>query len=185
MLAKIHLVKAMVFLVVMYGCESWTMKKAEHWRLDVLELWCWRRLKSSCNCKIKTVNPKGNQSWIFIRRTDAQAELPIFWPPDAKSQLIRKDPDVGKDWRQEGSTKYESVGWDHWLNGCEFEQALGNVKDREAWSPAVHGVTKSQTLLSDLTTTKTFTSWLLIIKLKTKDKGKCVKTSQRKMMHYI
>ena len=100
----------MVFPVVMYGCECGTIKKAEHWRIDVFELWC---------------NPKGNQFWIFIRRTDAEAEVPILWPLDEKSWLIRKVPDTGKDWRQKekGMTDDEMVGWHHWLNGHEFEQA--------------------------------------------------------------
>ena len=83
---KVHLVKAMVFLVVMYGCESWTIKKAEHRRIDTLELWCWRTLESPLNCKeIQPVHPKGDQSWVFIGRTDVEAETPILWPPDAKS----------------------------------------------------------------------------------------------------
>ena len=77
--------------------------------------------------EIKPVNPKGNQSWIFIGRTDAEAEAPVLWPPDVKSWLIGKDPDAGKDWRQEekGTTEDEMVGWHHWLDGHEFEQALG------------------------------------------------------------
>ena len=84
-------------------------------------------LESPLDCKeIKPVNPKGNQSWIFIRRTDAEAEAPIPWPPDAKSWLIRKDPDVGKDWKQKGMTKDERVGWHHWCNGQKFEQAPEN-----------------------------------------------------------
>ena len=83
---KVCLVKAMFFLVVMYGCESWTIKRAKHWRIDVFELWYWRRLESSLNCKeIQPVHPKGNQSWIFIGRTDAEAETPILWLPDAKN----------------------------------------------------------------------------------------------------
>ena len=79
---EVHLVKAMVFPVVMYGYESWTLKKAEHQRIDVFELWCWRRLlKSPLDCKeIQPVHPKGDQSWVFIGRTDAEA--PILWPPD-------------------------------------------------------------------------------------------------------
>ena len=102
--------------------------KAEHWRFDAFELWCWRRLLSSFDCKdIKPVNPKGNQSWIFIRRTDAEAEALILRPPDGKNWLIRKDPDAGKDWRWEekGTTEGEMVGWHHRLHGLEFEQALG------------------------------------------------------------
>ena len=76
----------MAFPVVMYGCENWTTKKAEHLRIDAFELWCWRRLESPLDCKeIQPAHPKGNQSWIFIGRTDAEAETPILWPPDGKS----------------------------------------------------------------------------------------------------
>ena len=93
--SKVHIVKAMVFSVVMYRCENWIIKKAEHWKINVFKLWCWRRLlrvpwtawKSS-----QSVNPKGNQPWVFI-----EGEAPILWPPDAKSRLIGKDPDAGKD----------------------------------------------------------------------------------------
>ena len=120
-------VKAVVFLVVMYGCESWTIKKAKCWRIDAFELWCWRRLLSPLDSKeVKPVYPKGNQSWIFIVRADAEAEAPIFWPPDMKNWLIGKDPDAGKDWRQEkGMAENEMVGWHQRLHGHEFEQALG------------------------------------------------------------
>ena len=80
------IVKAMVFLVVMYGCESWTVKKAKCRRIDAFELWCWRRLESPLDCKeIQPVHPKGDQSWVFIGRTDAEAETPILWPPHVKS----------------------------------------------------------------------------------------------------
>ena len=84
---KVRLVKAMVFLVVMHGCESWTIKKAECKRIAAFELWCWRRLfESSLNCKeIQPVHPKGDQSWVFIGRTDAEAETPILWLPHGKS----------------------------------------------------------------------------------------------------
>ena len=83
---KVHLIKAVIFPVVMYGCESWTIKKAEHRRIDAFELWFWRRLESPLNCKeIQPVHPKGDQSWVFIGRTDVEAETPILWQPDAKS----------------------------------------------------------------------------------------------------
>ena len=97
---KVCIVKALVFLVVMHRCESWTIKKAEHRRIDSFGLWCWRRLLRILWIykEIKPVNPKGNQSWIFIERTDAEAW--ILWPY-VKSRLIKKDPDAGKDWRQE------------------------------------------------------------------------------------
>ena len=95
---KVHLVKAMVFPVVMYGCESWTIKKAEHRRTDAFELWCWRRLESPLDCEeIQPVHPKGNQSWVFIGKTDAEAETPILRPPDVKNWLTGKYPDSGKD----------------------------------------------------------------------------------------
>ena len=82
---KIRLVKAMDFPVVMYGCESWTIKKAEHLRIDAFELWCWRRFESPLDCKeIQPVHSKGDQSWVFIGRTDAKAETPILCPPHAK-----------------------------------------------------------------------------------------------------
>ena len=88
----------MVSPVVMYGPESWTIKKAEHLRIVVFELWYWRRLESPLDCKeIQLVHPKGDQSWVFIGRTDAEAETAILWPPDAKNLLIGKDPDAGKD----------------------------------------------------------------------------------------
>ena len=121
---KVHLVKAMVFPVVTYRCESWTIKKAECQRTDAFKLWCWRRLlRVPWN---KPVNPKGNQTWIFIGKTDAEA--PILWPPDAKSWHVRKDLDAGKDWGQEekGTTEDKMVVWHHWLNGHEFEQAPGD-----------------------------------------------------------
>ena len=116
----------------MYGCESWTIKKADHWshhlNCAVGEV-SWESL----DCKeIKAVNSKGNQSWLFIGRSDAEAEAPIHWPPDAKSWLISKDPDAGKDWGQKEKwmTEDKMVGWHHRLNGHEFEQALG---DGEGW----------------------------------------------------
>ena len=118
---KVHLVKAMGFAVIIYGCESWTIKKAECRKIDAFELWCWRRLfESPLDCKeIQPVNPKRN----ILGRTDVEAETPILWPPDVKNWLIRKDPDAGKDWRQEekGTTEDEMVEWHHRLNGHEFE----------------------------------------------------------------
>ena len=123
----VHLVKAMVFPVVMYGCESWTIKKAELQRIDNFKLWCWKILLRIPWKEIKPVNPKGNQSWIFIGRTDAEAETPILWLPDAKNWLIGNDPDAGKDWKheQKGMTEDEMVGWHYWVDGDEFEQAPG------------------------------------------------------------
>ena len=116
---KVRLVKATVFPVVLYGeldyKESWVPKNWYFWTV-VLE----KTLESPLNCKeIQPVHPKGNRSWIFIGRTDFEAKTPVLWPPDAKSWLVCKDPDAGKDWRQEekGTTEDEIVGWHHWLNG--------------------------------------------------------------------
>ena len=119
---KVHLAKAIVFPVVMY--ESWTIKIAACWRIDAFELWFWRRLESPLDCKVmQPAHPKGNQSWIFIERTDVEAETPILWPPDVKNWFIAKDPDVGKDWRPEekGTTEGEMVGGHHQLDGHDFE----------------------------------------------------------------
>ena len=122
MLTKVCLVKAMSFPVVMYGCESWTIKKAEHQRIDARELWCWRRL-----LRVPWTARRSNQSIlkeISPGRTNAETETPILWAPDAKSRLSGKDPDAGKDWRQEkGTTEDEMVGWHHWFNGHESELA--------------------------------------------------------------
>jgi len=111
----------------MYGCESWTIKNTERQRLMLLNLVLEKTLESPLDCKkIQPVHPKGNQSWIFIGRTDAEAEAPILWPPDVKKWLLGKDPDAGKDWRQEkGTTEDKIVGWYHWCNGHEFEKDPG------------------------------------------------------------
>ena len=110
----------MVFPVVMYGCDSWNIKKAEHRRIDAL------------NCGVgedswESLGLQGDQSWVFIWRTDIEAETPILWPPDVKSWLIWKDPDAGKGWGEgeKGMTENVMVGWHHWLNGHEFEQTPG------------------------------------------------------------
>ena len=131
--------------------ESWAPKNWCFWTV-VME----KTLESPLDCKeIQAVQPKGNQSWIFIGRTDAEAETPILLLPDAKNWLIWKDPVAGEDWRQEekGRTEDEVIGWYHWLNGHEFEQALG-VSDGQGGRAAVHGVTKSQTRLSNWTELK-------------------------------
>ena len=119
-----------------YGFSSshvwrWELDHKECW---TLKNWCFltvvleKTLESPLDSKIKPVHPKGNQPWRFTRRTDAEAEAPVFWPLDSKNWLIGKDPDAGKDWGQEekGVTEDEMVGWHHWLNGYEFEQTLGD-----------------------------------------------------------
>ena len=128
---KVHIVKVMVFLVVMYGCESWTIKKAEHRKIDAFELWCWRRLfESPLDCKeIKPVSPKGNQPWIFIGRTGCWSwssnTLVAWWEELThwKRPWFWERLKAGGEGDDRGC---EMVGWHHWLNEHEFEQALGD-----------------------------------------------------------
>ena len=132
--------------------QIWELDPKEGWEL---KNWCFwtvvleKTLENPLDSKeIKPVSPKGNQSWILIERTDAEAEAPRLWPPDTKSQLIWKDPNAGKDRGQEekGATEDKMVECHHWLNGHEFSKLWAKVKDREAWCAAVHGVSKSQTI---------------------------------------
>ena len=154
---KVCLVKAMAFLVVMYRCESWTSK--ESW---VLKSWCFwtmvleKTLESPLNGKeIQPVHPKGNQSWIFIGRLMLKLKLQYFGPPVVKNWLIWKDPDAGKDWRQEEKGMMRR-GWDGWMASPTqwtwvWVNSRNLVMDRETWHAAVHGVSKSLTWLSDWT----------------------------------
>ena len=130
MSTKVRLVKAMVFPVVVYGRESWTIKKAEHRRIDAFELCCWRRLLRvpwTARRSNQSILKEINQPWDFFERNDAEAETPVLWPPHAKSWLIGKDSDAGRDWGQEekGMTEVEMAGWHHWLNGHESEWTPG------------------------------------------------------------
>ena len=122
---KVRLVEAMVFPVVMYGCESWTIKKAERRRNDGFELWCCRRLfrvpwtaGRSNQSILKEISPEYSLEGMMLK-----LKLPVLWPPNAKNWLIGKDPDAGKDWglEEKGTTEDEMVGWHHQLNGCKFE----------------------------------------------------------------
>ena len=118
--------------------ESWVPKNWCFWTMVLQKI-----LESPLDFKkIQPVHPKGNQSWIFTGRNEAETEIPILWPPDAKKWLIGKDPDAGKDWRQEekGSTENETFGWHRWLNGHEFEQVPRAGDGQEEWHAAVHGV---------------------------------------------
>ena len=126
---KVRLVKAMVFPVVMYGCESWTVKKAERWRIDAFELWCWRRL-----LRVPWTARRSNQSILKEISSGCSLEglmlklkTPILWPPHAKSWFIGKDPDAERDWGQEenGTTEDEMAGWHHRLDGCESQWTPG------------------------------------------------------------
>ena len=162
---KVHLVKAMVFSVVMYGCESWTIKKAEHWRIDAFELWCWRRLlRVPCTARrsnqsiLMEINPEYSLKRLMLK---LQYFGHLMW------ELTHwKDTEAGKDWRQEkGTTDDEMVGWHHQLNGYGFEQALRDSEGQGClvcWSPVV---AKSQTWLNEYTKAIYFTYHLNIILL--------------------
>ena len=131
--------------------------------------------------EIKSVNPKGNQHWIFIGRTDAEA--PILWPPDAKSWLLGKDPDARKNWgqREKGTTEDEMVGWHHWL--MSLSKLRDIMMDRESRHTAVHGVTKSQTWLSNWTTTTT--AFCLLFLTSTQPLSVHLDTPERQMARQI
>ena len=146
LLTKVYLVKAMVFPVVMYGYETWTIKKPECWRIVTFELWCWRTLESPLDCKeIQPVHPKGNQSWIFIRRTMRKLKLQYLDHLIRRTDSLEKTPMLGKI---EGRRRR---GWQRmrWLidiidsKDMSLSKLRETVKNREAWHAAVHGVTKT------------------------------------------
>ena len=150
---KVRLVKAMVFPVVMYGCESWTVKKAEHRRIDAFQLWCWRRL-----LRVHWTARRSNQSILKINPGCSLEEMVLKLKLQYFGHFMRRvdsleKTDAGRDWEQEekGTTEDEMAGWHHWLDGCELSELQELVMDREAWRAAIHGVAKSQTRLSDWT----------------------------------
>ena len=150
---KVCIFKAIIFPVLMFRCESWTIKKEEQngcFCTVVVEKTFENPLDSK---EIKLVNLKENQPWIFIGSTDAEAEAPVLWPPDARSQLTGKYPDAGEDWRQKDKKVTKKVIQWTWT-WANWEM----VRDRESWCAAVHGVMKSQTRLGDWTTTTKMTS---------------------------
>ena len=157
--AKVHPVKAMVFPVVMYGCESWTIKKAEGRSIEKItvqshRVWTMvlgKTLESPLDGKgIQPVHPKGYQSWILIGGSDADIDTPILWPPDAKNGFTGEDPNAGKDRRQ------RRRGWQtiRRLDGLSLSKFWELTMDREAWRSEVHGVAKSQARLKDWTELK-------------------------------
>ena len=146
------IVKATVFSLVMDGIESWTIKKAEYWRIDAFKLVLEKTLESPLDRKeIKPVNSQENQSWVLNGRTDAEAS--VFWSSDANSWLIGKVPDAGKDWgqKEKRASEDEMAGWTYAVD-MNLGKLREMVRDRELWHAAVHGVTKSQTQLDNWTT---------------------------------
>ena len=166
------IVKAMVFPIVIYGCESWTIKKADHRRIDAVKLWYWRRptllrvpwtARRSNQSILKEISPEYSLEGLMLK-----LKLQYFWSADTMSLLIRKDPDAVKDWGQEkGMTEDEMVGWHHWLNGHEFGKLREMVMDNEALCTMVHGVAKSRTQLSNWAPTKfsylVYLGWVLTV----------------------
>ena len=147
----------MVFPIVMYGCESWTIKNLECWRTDAFELWCWKDSWESLGLQGDQSSQSQRKSVLNIHWKDwCWSWNLILWSPDGKNWLNRKDPDLGKEWRQEkkGMKEDEMAGWHSWLDGHDFEQALRIGDGQGSLACCRHGVTKSQTRLSDWTELK-------------------------------
>ena len=162
---KVHIVKAMIFPGVMYGCESWTIKKAKPWRTDVFKLWCWRRLlrvpwtsRKSIQSILKAINTEYSLEELMLK-----LKLQYFDHLKRRADSLKKDPDAGKGWRQEekGMREDEMVRWHHQLNGHECEQPWETVEDGEAWPASVNVVAKSQLLNNSLLLTLKLKNWIL------------------------
>ena len=149
---KVRLVKAMLFPLVKYGCESWTVKKAESWRIDAFKLWCWRRLpwtaRRSNQSILKEISPGCSLEGMMLK-----LKLQHFGHLIRRADSLEKDSDAGRDWgkNEKGPTEDEMAGWHHRLDGCESEWTPGDGDGREAWRAVIHGVAKSRTRLSDWT----------------------------------
>ena len=157
LLTKVHIVRAMIFPVVMYECESWTISKAECWRIDAFELWCWRRLlrvswtaRRSNQSILKEISPEYSLEYSM----DAEAEAPILWPPVWRADSLEKNSDAGKDWKQKykRATEGEMVGWYHQLNEHESEQTLKSEGQWRTGKPGVLCFMGSQRVRRDLAT---------------------------------
>ena len=129
---KVHLAKAMVFPVAIHGCECCNIKKTEHQRTIAFELWCWKKLLKVPWTARRSNQPvpKGNQFWLFIGSSNTEAEVPILWPPDVKSWLIGKDPDAGKDWRQDEG---DDRGWNGWMASLTQGAWVWTISGRWWW----------------------------------------------------
>ena len=152
LLTKVHIVKAMVFSAVMYGCESWTIKKAERQRIDAFKLWCWRRL-----LWVPWTSRRSN--WLILKEISPEYSLEGLMLKLKLQYIIGKKYDAGKDWGQEekGATEYEMVGWYHWLSGRESEQTPGDYEGQGSLACCSPGSSKSQTIPSN---------WITILKRK-------------------
>ena len=173
-----------IFSVVMYGCESCTKKKAECWRIDALELWCLRRLLKFLGLQDQPVNPKGNQSWLFIGRTDAEAEATILWSPGVKNWLIGKDPDNREDWRQEEKGRQRMK----WLHGLTNSMDMSWESFRSWWWTGRPGMLQSmglQRVGHDWATERNWTEYIFFQGGGTLKSGRNGKASNRgKLLEY-